>query len=173
MRITSLQNPRIKDVVKLHQHKQRQRQGKLLIEGYRTLLHAVEQCYLIAELYICPSLFFGKNEETLIRRIAARGASVFDVTEEPFRKMAFRPRCEGLLAVAPQIRRPLPAQQPSQDAFYLIAEGIEKPGNLGTILRSADGAGANGVITLRSMHRSLAPGCCAWQRRRVLCHAGL
>ncbi|MEZ4729641.1 MAG: RNA methyltransferase [Caldilineaceae bacterium] len=146
MRITSLQNPRIKEIVKLHQHKQRQRHGKLLIEGYRTLLHAVEQRYPLAELYVCPTLFFGKNEEMLIRRIAATGTSVFEVAEDPFRKMSFRPRCEGLLGVAPQVQRPLTMHRPSLDGFYLIAEAIEKPGNLGTMLRSADGAGVHGVI---------------------------
>lgn len=146
MRITSLQNARIKEVVKLHEHKHRRRQKKFLIEGYRTLLHAVEQGHPLTELYVCPTLFLGSNEERLIRRIAATGAPVFEVTEEPFQKMRFRPRCEGLLAVAPQLQRSLATHQPGNADFYLVAEAIEKPGNLGTILRSADGAGANGVI---------------------------
>ncbi|MEZ4870501.1 MAG: RNA methyltransferase [Caldilineaceae bacterium] len=146
MRITSVQNSRIKNIVKLHQHRQRARQGKLLIEGYRAILHAVERRYPLLELYICPPLFFGKNEEALVQRVAAAGAAIFEVAEEPFRKLAVRQRPEGLLAIAPQLQRTLADHQPGPNDFYLIAEAIEKPGNLGTILRSADGAGASGVI---------------------------
>lgn len=146
MRITSLQNPRIKEIVKLHQHKHRQRQGKFLIEGYRALYHAITQGYPIAELYYCPALFYGQQEDALIRQVAATGAEIFAVTEELFRKMSLRPRVDGLLAVAPQIRRTLDAHHPHQNGFYIVAEAIEKPGNLGTLLRSADGAGAHGVI---------------------------
>lgn len=146
MRITSLQNPRVKAVVKLHQHKQRQREYKLLIEGYRTLYHAVAQGYPLAELYVCPALFVGNNEGRLVAQIAATGAHVFEVTEALFCKMSFRERYDGLLAVAPQIHRALATHQPKPAGFYMVAEAIEKPGNLGTLLRSADGAGAHGVI---------------------------
>lgn len=146
MRITSLQNPRIKNVVKLHQHRQRRRQGRFLIEGYRALWHATEQGYPINEVYSCPSLYFGKNESSLLNRLAAGGAQILEVTEEVFLKMAVRGRPEGLLAVAPQCHRALLEHLPPPNALYLIAEAVEKPGNLGTLLRSADGAGASGVI---------------------------
>ncbi|MCE7983573.1 MAG: RNA methyltransferase [Caldilinea sp. CFX5] len=146
MRITSLQNPRIKEVVKLQQHKYRRQQGKFLIEGYRALQQAVVQGYPLDTLYCCPALFVGNNEEALIQRVATTGAQIIEVAEEPFRKMSVRPRDDGLLAVAPQLQRTLATHQPHRAGFYLIAEAIEKPGNLGTLLRSADGAGANGVI---------------------------
>ncbi|MBX3014308.1 MAG: RNA methyltransferase [Caldilineaceae bacterium] len=146
MRITSLQNARIKEVVKLHEHKQRRRQAKFLIEGYRTLHYAVAQAYPLAELYICPALFLGNNEGKLIQQIAATGVPVFEVTVELFQKLSFRPRREGLLAVAPQRQHALANHLVGHHDFYVVAEAIEKPGNLGTILRSADGAGATGVI---------------------------
>ena len=146
MRITSLQNQRIKNVVKLHQHRQRRHQGSFLIEGYRALLHAYEQKYPIHEVYTCPSLYFGKNEELLLRHLARNGTAIIEVTEAVFRKIAVRDRPDGILAVAPQIHRRLSDHQPAPNALYLIAEAVEKPGNLGTLLRSADGAGANGVI---------------------------
>lgn len=146
MRITSLQNQRIKDVVKLQHHRQRARQGKFLIAGYRALYHALEQGYELLELYIAPSLFFGENEETLIAQIAATATPVFEVTEAIFRKLFDAGRPDGLLAVASHPVRRLVDHRPTANGFYLIAEGVEKPGNLGTILRSADGAGASGVI---------------------------
>ena len=146
MRITSTQNSRVKNVVKLHQIKHRNRQGKMLIEGYRAILRALENGYPLLELYLCPSLFFGKNEWTLVERVASTGALCFEVTEEPFRKMSIRQRPEGLVAVGAQVHRPLVVHEPDDDDLYIIAESIEKPGNLGTVLRSADCAGISGVI---------------------------
>ncbi|MEZ4711595.1 MAG: RNA methyltransferase [Caldilineaceae bacterium] len=146
MRITSLQNQRIKDVVKLQQRKHRDRQGKMLVEGYRAILYALENSYPVEALYCCPPLYFGKHEDTLIKQAQATGTQIVEVSEAVFHKMAVRARPEGLLAVAPQIRRPLCTHTPAANALYLIAESIEKPANLGSILRTADGAGAHAVI---------------------------
>jgi TrmH family RNA methyltransferase len=147
MRITSLQNKQIKNIVKLHVRKHRDRRQKMIIEGHRAILRAVENNYPLNELYICPALFFGKKDESsLIQRVAKIGACITEVAEGAFRKMAYRQRPEGLLAIAPQIRYTLNGHLAAANGFYLIAESIEKPGNLGAILRSADGAGANGVI---------------------------
>jgi RimJ/RimL family protein N-acetyltransferase len=63
MRITSLQNKQIKDIVKLHARKHRDRRQKIIIEGHRAILRAVENHYPLNELYICPALFFGKKGE--------------------------------------------------------------------------------------------------------------
>lgn len=146
MRITSLQNSHIKNVVKLHKRRERDRQGKMVIEGYRALHYALDNGYPLHELYICPDLFFGKNEASLIDQIARSGAPVIEVAEGPYLKMALRERPEGLLAVAPQIRHRLCDHTPPPQPFYLIAEAIEKPANLGSLLRAADGAGAHAVI---------------------------
>ncbi|HMN27268.1 MAG TPA: RNA methyltransferase [Caldilineaceae bacterium] len=146
MRITSYQNEKIKNVIRLHKRRERDRQNKMVIEGYRALRFALENNYPLYELYICPALFFGKNEMGLIEQAAQRGVSIVEVDEGPFVKMALRERPEGLLAVAPQIRRRLPDHQPRPGGLYLLAEAIEKPANLGSLLRAADGAGASGVI---------------------------
>jgi TrmH family RNA methyltransferase len=146
MRITSFQNEQIKNVVKLHKRRERDRQNKFVVEGYRAIHYALENDYPLHELYCCPELFFGKNEARLIDRAAATGVRVVEVAEGPFAKMALRDRPEGLLAIAPQRRRHLRAHLPVSSGFYLIAESVEKPANLGSLLRAADGAGANGVI---------------------------
>jgi TrmH family RNA methyltransferase len=146
MRITSYQNEKIKNIIRLHKRRERDRQKKMVIEGYRALHFALENEYPLDELYVCPALFFGKNEMQLIERVAQRGAVIVEVDEGPFAKMALRERPEGLLAIAPQIRRRLPDHQPVQNALYLVTEAIEKPANLGSLLRAADGAGASGVV---------------------------
>ena len=122
MRIMSTQNHRIMNVVKLHQPKHRNRQGRMLIEGYRCILRAVDNGYPLQELYFCPPLFFGGNERTLIEQAVDAGVRPFEVTEEPFRKMCLGHRPEGLLAVALQIHRPLCEHRPANDNLYIIAE---------------------------------------------------
>lgn len=146
MRITSLQNQRIKDIVKLQQRKHRDRQGRMMIEGYRAILSAVENRYPIEALYTCSALYFGQNEDALAAAVAGTGAQIVEVSETVFQKVATRPRPDGMLAVAPQLRRCLCELTPPPGALYLVAESIEKPANLGAILRSADGAGAHAVI---------------------------
>ena len=144
--ITSLQNKRVKTVTRLHKRKVRDQQRKVIIEGYRAILCAVENQYPLDELYVCPALFFGGNERALMRQAKNAGARVMQVAKEPFQKMTCGGRLEGLLAVAPQIRRSLRDHPADPKGLYVIAESIARPGNLGSIMRSADGVGANAVI---------------------------
>lgn len=85
--ITSLQNKRVKTVVRLHKRKYRDQQRKMIVEGYRAIMCAVENKYPLDELYFCPPLFLGHNERSLMRRAENSGARVIEVAEEPFRKM--------------------------------------------------------------------------------------
>lgn len=148
--LTSLQNPRVKQVVALRDRRDREKTGLFLIEGYRELLRAVDMGHPIGTLYICPELFLGSNEPALIQRIASRGAEVYCCNEAVFHKISYRDRPDGLIAVAPQRHRTLSdLEQMSKSQtspFFVVAEGIEKPGNLGTILRSSDAVGLNGLI---------------------------
>ncbi len=144
--ITSLQNPGIKRCVKLRQRSHRDEMNLMLIEGYRELLRAVESGHILEQLYICRDLFLGTNEEALISRCSDSGAEILPCTEQVFKKMAYRDRPDGLLAVAPQIRHSLTDIELGSPALLIVAESIEKPGNLGTILRSSDAAGVDAVI---------------------------
>lgn len=144
--ISSFQNPRIKHIVKLNNRRYRDEQNQFIIEGYRPLLKAIQNDYPVSELYICPELFLGPNEETLLIEIEKKNIPLFTVTEGPFRKIAYRHRPEGLLAIAPQQKIHLKDCEAVEKGFYCIIEAIEKPGNLGSILRSADAAGVHGLI---------------------------
>lgn len=145
-RIESLQNLRVKNAVRLNQARERSAKQRTLIEGYRPLLRAVENAYPLEEVYFCPTLFLGENEPALLERAAQAGAVLIELTEEPLRKITTRNRPEGLLALAPIIRHELENYYPEPHGFYLIVERIERPGNLGTIFRSADAAGVSGVV---------------------------
>ena len=144
--ISSLQNERVKEVVKLRRHAHRDEHQLLIIEGYRELKRALDNRRHPAALYYCEEFFLGNNELNLITRCRETGTACFRCTTPVFQKIAYRDRPEGLLAVAPQVRRTLADVKLSGAPLILVAESIEKPGNLGTLLRSADAAGADAVI---------------------------
>lgn len=161
-RITSLQNPRVKQLVKLRERRDRDEAGLFLIEGYREIRRALEKGIKPKEMYFSPDWFLGENEPALIEQAKQAGAQLFELSKDAFAKVAYRERPDGLLAVAPQWKRTLDdlevgrALRPTSpevggkprptDPFFLVVESIEKPGNLGTILRSADAAGCDAVI---------------------------
>lgn len=141
--ITSLQNPKIKRAQKLKERKARNESGLFLIEGYRELKKAVDAGVKIETLFICSSFFLGVNEDALIAKCHAER-----IICQPhvFEKLSYRDRPDGLIAIAVQMQTKLEELTFKKDPFLVIAESIEKPGNLGTILRSADAAGVDGVI---------------------------
>lgn len=148
--ITSLQNPKIKQLIRLRDRRERDETGLYLIEGYRELLRFHETKHQAEILYYCPELFLGENEQSLIEGLKANGAELMPCTPDVFRKISYRDRPDGLLGVAKQNRRGLKDLEkilPKDRApFLVVAEAIEKPGNLGTILRSSDAAGVDALI---------------------------
>ena len=146
MIITSMQNERVKDLVRLRERRHRDRTQRFIIEGFREITRAVESGLAIETIYICPELFLGTNEPALIGRLDRIGTEVMELAAEPFRKASYRDRPEGLLAVAPQFPTGLGRLSPGDNPLLLVAEAIEKPGNLGTMLRTADAVGAHAVI---------------------------
>lgn len=144
--ITSPTNERVKRLVRLRSRRERDRSGRFLIEGYREVLRAVDGAVEIEEVYVCPELYLGGNEAELVGRAASTGAEVVPVAEGPFRKASYRDRPEGIIAVARPFPIGLHRLEPEDPALLLVVESIEKPGNLGAMLRTAEAAGAGGVV---------------------------
>lgn len=144
--LTSTANPRFKAALSLQER--RGRKERFLIEGYREILRAVEGGVEMDEIFSCPEFFLGENEEALIAQTAAKDH--FRCTKALFEKLSYRDRPDGLVAVAKIKKKGLAdlekVLKTTKNPFFIIAEAIEKPGNLGTILRSADAAGADGVV---------------------------
>ncbi|HSY53703.1 MAG TPA: RNA methyltransferase [Opitutaceae bacterium] len=144
--ITSLKNPRVKHLVKLRERRMRDEAGVFLVEGYREIRRALDKKVPLHELYYSSEWFLGENEPALIAQAEAAGAKLFELTRAAFEKIAYRERPDGLLAVAPQWNRTLEELVLRPVPFLLVVEAIEKPGNLGTIMRSADAAGVDAII---------------------------
>lgn len=144
--ITSVQNPRIKHLVKLRSRRTRDKSGTFLIEGFRELTRALDAEIAVSDLYSTPALWLGDNEAALVERATAAGARLTELSVDAFRKVAYRDRPEGLLAVAQQFDTSLDRIDPAGSPLLLVVESIEKPGNLGTMLRTADGLAVDAVI---------------------------
>lgn len=148
--ISSMQNPKVKQIVKLRDRRDREKSGLFLIEGYRELLRAVDGTQPIETLFICPELFLGTNEPSLIDAIRGQGAIVLSCSKQVFQKMSYRDRPDGLIAIATQRHLTLTDLEQqlinTPAPFLVVAEAIEKPGNLGTILRSSDAVNLDALI---------------------------
>ncbi len=143
--ITSLQNPRVKAAVRLRDRKGREASGRMLVEGYPELALALECGLRPLELFFCPELA-RPGEAGLLERLRREGIDILEVTPAVMGKLAYREHPDGWLAVAPAPSRSLADLDPGENPLLLVAEAVEKPGNLGAILRSAEAAGADGVI---------------------------
>lgn len=119
----------------------------MLVEGYRECRRALDNGYRPQMLFYCEALWLKHlNEPDLVQRCGALGAEVYACTAPVFEKLAYRERPDGLLMIGPHLNRTLADLRLPANALLVVAESIEKPGNLGTILRSADAAGVHAVI---------------------------
>lgn len=143
--ISSTANPRIKQVVALQKARTRKQTGTFLVEGGKEIDMALRAGYVIEQLLWCEAL----DTARWCAQWLARGlteAAVLPITEGVFQKIAYRHHQDGVVAVVQQKHHQLADLSLSDPPLLLIAEAVEKPGNLGAILRTADGAGADAVI---------------------------
>lgn len=146
--IQSRQNEQVKNLVKLRERKHRDRQSRFLIEGLREIGHALAAGFEVNQCYFCPEFFpeGGAHAEFIEDRLKSAPWPIVRLSADAFEKASHREGPDGIIAVATQQNNALADLKLSQPALLLILEGIEKPGNLGAILRSADGAGVDAVI---------------------------
>lgn len=144
--ITSTKNPKVKDAIKLMDRRQRDQTGLMLIEGVKELTLAIKDGVTISRLFYCEDLFRGGEEQGILEEADAQGSELIPVAEHVFKKLAYREDSFGLLAVAKQPTKTLNDIPLKKTPLIIVVEGVEKPGNLGAILRSADAAGVDGVI---------------------------
>ncbi len=144
--ITSAANERLKRALRLRDRADRDRERQVLIEGYREVRRALEGGWRVRELFFCRPLFLGTNEDEILERCRASGADLLDCGEAAFQKLSYRDRPDGLVAVAEQRRLTLDDLKLPANPLLLVIEGVEKPGNLGTMLRTADAGGVHAVI---------------------------
>jgi TrmH family RNA methyltransferase len=139
MDITSLQNPRVKHIVKLRDDKrQRKEDGLMLVEGYDEIQLALAAGYKPQTLLSAPEL--------VARQINGIQAESLTVNRAVFEKISYRENPDGWLAIFPIPRASLDDLKLSESPLLVVAESVEKPGNLGAMLRTADAAHVDALL---------------------------
>ena len=142
-KISSLQNTKVKQLVALQQKSsERRKQGVFVVEGIRELQHCLNAGYTINSIFFCPEL----TDTGALSSLLSESITSYEVTPEVYEKIAYRGSTEGVIAIVQSKQLALKDLHLSQQPLLIVLESVEKPGNLGAILRSADAAGADAVI---------------------------
>jgi RNA methyltransferase, TrmH family len=147
--ITNLENPKIKYYRSLTQKKYRDKEGKFLIEGLRFVLEALEDATARGkiEVLIAEENFLqGPKARDLMTRIDDLGVNLIMVSEKVLKSLAETENPQGIIGVLSYDEDTLETLKFADKAFLLIIDGVQDPGNLGTIIRTAHAAGVDGIL---------------------------
>lgn len=157
--ITSLSNPRIKQIRKLRERKERQSSGLFFIEGLRIVGDAFEQGSPIESLVYAPELLVSEFGLSLVEKARSQDIAVLEVSADVFQSLSTKEGPQGIAAVARQAWRSLDDIQMDSKALWVALDSVADPGNLGTILRTLDAVGGKGVILLDHCTDPYDPSC--------------
>jgi TrmH family RNA methyltransferase len=141
-KITSTQNPKVKSLLSLEKPRERRKQQQFIIEGKKEIELAIAAGYTIGNLFFCDEIISADEIPVSLKQEKL----LIPVSKEVFEKLAVREGTGGMIAVANMKVHRLDDIQLKKNPLVLILEGVEKPGNLGAILRTADAAGVDAVI---------------------------
>jgi RNA methyltransferase, TrmH family len=144
--LTSASNPRIRAAAALRDRRWRERSGLTIVDGAREVLRAAEASVDIVEAFVCEPLVRTDDAHAAVTALRSAGVPVRTASEVAFAKLAFGDRAEGMVAVIRPPSTGLADLHLAPDPLVVVLESVEKPGNLGAVLRSADGAGADALL---------------------------
>ena len=154
--ISSTANPRLKAILALRRRRTREETGQTLVEGYEEIGLALSAGVRPRTIYVCEPLFSpaGRagsqdigHQSDLLARLRDDRVEVVHLSRQVFEKASYREGPDGLLAVVDEVGRPLAdLRVEGPDHLTLLSQGVEKPGNLGAMLRTADAAGVDAVV---------------------------
>jgi TrmH family RNA methyltransferase len=146
--ITSTANPRIVEARKLAQRKHREAQGRFLAEGLQILHMALDAGARPMEVFYCEPLFAGQEARRLISRFRAAGAELVHVSPDVLARLSDREQPQGIVATFALFGAKLADVALRAPALVLVIDRVQDPGNLGTLIRTADAAGAQALILI-------------------------
>jgi TrmH family RNA methyltransferase len=146
--ITSTRNPRIIEARKLGQRKHRQQQGRFAVEGLQLLHMALNGGYQPLDVFFCQERFTGESAPALIEQFMAAGANLVAVSADVLQSLSDRDTSQGIYATFALPDQQLDSVELTANGLVIVLDRLRDPGNVGTILRTADAAGAGAVLLL-------------------------
>jgi RNA methyltransferase, TrmH family len=149
-RIESASNPRIMAALSLRDRREREATGRTLVDGARESRRALEAGARAVTAFVASDLFAGEDADVAFELARTAGAEILELGARAFERLAYGDRADGIVLVVETPTTNLASflPHPGQAPLLVVTEAVEKPGNLGAILRSADGAGADGLIAI-------------------------
>lgn len=144
--LTSSANPRIKAALRLRARRHRESTGLTIVDGSREVRRALDAGVEVVEAFVCEPLLAGPDARIALDRLRTGSAPLHQTSAAAFARLAFGDRVEGLIAVIRPRSTALADLDIPDDALMIVLEDVEKPGNVGAVLRSADGAGADALV---------------------------
>lgn len=157
--ITSTANPRIKAAAALRERRERDARRQFLIDGAREIARAIAGGVRLEVAYVCTPLCRSEDARAAVEGLDVLGVPRIEVAEPVFAKVAFGDRADGVVALATMPDWSLASLELSASPLVAVVEGVEKPGNLGAILRTADAAGVAAVIVADGGTDLFNPNC--------------
>lgn len=156
--ISSTQNPIVKSFIALREPRKRRVSNLTLVEGFQILRLALDGRFYPQTVLYTPHTA-NEQDVSLVQKAYENGASVFSVTDKVMERVSQREGPLGCVASVPIQYTPLESLKPTSNSIFLIGESLEKPGNIGALIRTASAAGASGVIIVDPQTDGLAPAC--------------
>ena len=144
--ITSTKNQRLTQLRRIRRRRSETPTGAFLVEGHRQLRAALDAGADVREVYTAPALYLRAEDEILVARAERSGARIFELEGAAFRSVAGNARPDGLLAVVSRWPSSLDRLGNNRAQLLAVAHAIERPGNLGTLIRTASAAGAGALL---------------------------
>jgi len=145
-KITSLSNPKVKRVLQLRKSAQRKDEGLTIIEGTREVAAALDARIRIDELYVLESKKRNASIRKIVEACEKAKVAVYEASESVFEKISYGEQRDGIIAIGKPCTNSLSSLKVSAQSLFVIVEEVEKPGNVGAILRTCDAAGVNAVL---------------------------
>lgn len=164
-KITSLSNQKIKELLDVRKRKGRHKHSAFIIEGPHLIETALNSGTQINDVLFSASFLLKEKGQQLLRRLSKHTKNIFEVSDHIIARLADTETTQGIIAVSAGRSLSLEDLRPGAEALVIVIDGVQDPGNLGTIIRTSDAAAADAIIVL--------PGTCdAFSQKAVRSTAG-